>query len=371
MSTLGRNLELHAPNARRDHIHLVAILYVGATFMLLLGAMSSQNNLLFATVGLALATVIVSGFLAGSSMMGLRFARQLPVRAEVGSQAKIVYHTHNKNKIISAFAVRIIDTAIGPADSKIPIHTGIGRIAAKDDSQATVQIEFPHRGRWVLGPGRLYTMFPFGISKKSVRFDGNDAIVVAPRSVELRRGVLGTFESAGDDGRADLRRKGGGAELYNLREYQRGDPVSSIAWHASARWGKLISREVAAPQTKRVWIVIEASQDDLQQRKPMAEASVRLALAVGRRLIESGVAAGLHVPSCGITIAPDRPDAAWPAWSVLLATLGDNTNAKAAPRTLGMSDGIIAIGSGATPTSSLVLDPGREESLTKPAKGAR
>ncbi len=371
MSTLGRNLDLRAPDARRDHVHIVAVLYVGATFMLLLGAMSSQNNLLFATVGLALAAVIVSGFIAGSSMMGLRFARRLPVRIEADTPTRIEYHTHNKNRVVSAFAVRIVDAAAGPAEAAVPLNAGIGRVAAGDHARAFAHVEFPHRGRWVLGPGRLYTMFPFGISKKSIRFDGKDSLVVMPKAVELVRGGLGMFESLGDDGRADLRRKGGGAELYNLRDYQRGDPVSTIAWQASARWNKLISREVAAPQTKRVWIVIESSVNDLRDRKPLAESSVRLALAAGRRLVENGVAAGLHVPSCGVTIVPDHADSAWPAWAPMLAMLGDEGEITSVPRSLGMNDGIIAIGPGTTPGRSLVLDPAREESLVLQPRGRR
>ncbi|GAB5495157.1 MAG: hypothetical protein Phyf2KO_02370 [Phycisphaerales bacterium] len=365
MSTLGRQLELHAPDARRDHIHLVAILYVGATFLLLLGAMSSQNNLLFATVGLALATVIVSGFLAGSSMMGLRFARRLPVKAEAGTPAKVVYHTSNRNKIISAFALRVLDVASGPAGTDLPIRAGIDRVPARGERRVEAFVEFPHRGRWTLGPGKLLTMFPFGISKKSMRFNREDALVVMPKSVELRHDVLGQLESAGDEGRADFRRKGGGAELYNLREYQRGDPVSSIAWQASARWRKLISREVAAPQSKRVWVVIEASLGDLRDREANAEAAVRLALAVGKVLNESGIASGLSVPSCGIYIQPDHADNAWPAWTKLLATLGDEPAKTACPSGLTMSDGIIAIGVGTTPGSTLALNPAREETYIR------
>lgn len=360
MSTLGRQLELRAPDARRDHIHLVAILYVGATFMLLLGAMSSQNNLLFATVGLALATVIVSGFLAGSSMMGLRFARRLPVKAEAGTPVRIVYHTSNRNRLITAFALRVLDLASGPAGTDLPIRAGIDRVPARGERRVEVPVIFPHRGRWSIGPGRLLTMFPFGISKKSMRFNREDALVVMPRSVELKRDVLGTLESAGDEGRADFRRKGGGAELYNLREYQRGDPISSIAWPASARWRKLISREVAAPQSKRVWIVVEASLEELRTRDPRAEAGVRLALAAGKRLNENGVAAGLAVPSCGIYVQPDHADVAWPSWAPLLATLGDEPPKKSSPRGLSMSDGIISIGAGVTPASTIVLDPARE-----------
>ncbi len=368
MTTLGRQLELRAPDARRDHLHLVAVLYVGATILLLLGAMSSQNNLLFAAVGLALATVIVSGFVAGSSMMGLRLARRLPVVAEAGASVRIAYMTQNQNKLMSAYAIRITDTAHGPAGKSIPIRIGTDRIPARGERRVSATLTLPCRGRWVFGPSRLMTMFPFGISKKSMRFDTGDALLATPARRRLRPGVLGQLESAGDDGRADPRRRGQGVELFALRDYTRGDPVSSIAWRSSAKWGKLISRESSAPKARRVWIVIEASFESLHNREPEAEAAVRLAQAAGRRLCEIGVAPGLSVPSCGVSIPPDFTDTPEPIWLPALATLGDEHSAIQSSRSVARIDGVIAVGPGTTPGATIVLDPAREEAFTLDAE---
>ncbi len=364
MTTLGRQLELRAPDARRDHLHLVAVLYIGATILLLLGAMSSQNNLLFAAVGLALATVIVSGFVAGSSMMGLRLARRLPVVAEAGATVRVGYMTQNRNKVISAYAIRITDTARGPAGSTIPIRIGTDRIAARGDRMISAFVTLPTRGRWSFGPSRLMTMFPFGISKKSMRFDTGDSLLVTPARRRLRPGVLGHLETTGEDGRSDPRRRGQGAELFALRDYTRGDPVSSIAWRASAKWGRMISREAAAPRARRVWIVIEASFESLHNREPEAEAAVRLAQAAGRRLCELGVAPGLSVPSCAVSIPPDFTDTPEPIWLTALATLGDEQNKLGHSRSVSSIDGVVAVGPGTTPGATVVLDPAREDALT-------
>ncbi|MCA9274025.1 MAG: DUF58 domain-containing protein [Phycisphaerales bacterium] len=363
MSSLGRQLELRAPDARRDHLHLVAVLYIGATVMLLLGAMSSQNNLLFAAVGIALATVIVSGFIAGSSMMGLRFARRVPIVAEADAPVRIGYLTHNRNKVLSAYAIRITDTARGPTGKIVPIRIGIDRIPARSERFVSANASLPYRGRWTLGPGRLMTMFPFGISKKSMRFDHGDTLLVTPSRRLLRPGTLGELESSGDDGRVDPRRRGQGVELFALRDYNRGDPVSSIAWRASAKWNRLISRESAAPRARRVWIVLEASHESLRNRDPLAEAAVRLAQAAGRRLCEIGVAPGLSVPSCGIAIPPDFSDTPEPSWLSVLTTLGDERVAATRHRS-SPSDGVVAIGPGTTPGAIVVLDPSLEEKLT-------
>lgn len=364
MSSIGRQLELRAPDARRDHIHLVAVLYIGATVMLLLGAMSSQNNLLFAAVGISLATVIVSGFIAGSSMMGLRFARRIPVVAEADAPVRVGYLTYNRNKVLSAYAIRISDTARGPAGTVVPIRVGIDRVPARDERFVSATATLPHRGRWTLGPGRLMTMFPFGISKKSMRFDAGDSLLVTPARRLLRPGTLGDLESSGDDGRVDPRRRGHGVELFALRDYYRGDPVSSIAWRASAKWNRLISRESAAPRARRVWIVIEASHESLHNREPAAEAAVRLAQAAGRRLCEIGVAPGLSVPSCGVSIPPDFSDTPDPVWLPVLATLGDENARPAGHRASAHTDGLVAIGPGTTPGAVVVLDPAQEDKLT-------
>jgi len=44
-------------------------------------------------------------------------------------------------------------------------------------------------------------------------------------------------------GRSPLRSAGLGRETYALREYRQGDPPGRIHWKATARHGRLISRE--------------------------------------------------------------------------------------------------------------------------------
>jgi uncharacterized protein (DUF58 family) len=57
-----------------------------------------------------------------------------------------------------------------------------------------------------------------------------------------------------------LRLRGLGREFESLREYQRGDEVRNIAWPATARRGKLITREFTTERSQQVWIVIDAGR---------------------------------------------------------------------------------------------------------------
>ncbi len=60
--------------------------------------------------------------------------------------------------------------------------------------------------------------------------------------------------------RRRLRLRGLGREFESLRDYQRGDEVRNIAWPATARRGKLITREFTTERSQQVWIVLDAGR---------------------------------------------------------------------------------------------------------------
>ncbi len=57
-----------------------------------------------------------------------------------------------------------------------------------------------------------------------------------------------------------LRLKGVGREFENLREYQVGDEMRNVSWTASARRGKLITRQFTTERSQQVWIVLDAGR---------------------------------------------------------------------------------------------------------------
>jgi uncharacterized protein (DUF58 family) len=64
-----------------------------------------------------------------------------------------------------------------------------------------------------------------------------------------------------------VRRRGEGTEFHQLREYREGDAQRTIDWKATARTGRLISREYEEEKDQRVLLVIDcgrrmASKDD-------------------------------------------------------------------------------------------------------------
>ncbi len=61
-------------------------------------------------------------------------------------------------------------------------------------------------------------------------------------------------------GQAPLRARGAGSEPYGLRAFRSGDPLTRVSWKASARHGRLISREDTWERGARLVIVLDCAR---------------------------------------------------------------------------------------------------------------
>ncbi len=108
-------------------------------------------------------------------------------------------------------------------------------------------------------------------------------------------------------GRQAARRGGSAGEVLQLREYQPGDPQRTIDWKASARTGRLISRDFAENQQLDIVIAVDAGRAS----GIAAGDTDRLALYanVAARLAQRAVS---HEDRVGLLIYAERPVAALP-----------------------------------------------------------
>ena len=57
-----------------------------------------------------------------------------------------------------------------------------------------------------------------------------------------------------------LRQRGMGREFESLRDYQSGDELRNLSWTATARRGKLITRQFTMERSQQVWVVLDAGR---------------------------------------------------------------------------------------------------------------
>jgi uncharacterized protein (DUF58 family) len=104
-------------------------------------------------------------------------------------------------------------------------------------------------------------------------------------------------------------RPGFGLDLRELRDHQPGDPFKHIAWSATARRGRLVSRVFEAHARRSVWIVLDASPSMFWGEAGSAPIDVAMntAFQVAQALVNGGDKVGLivHDEAVRVELPPD------------------------------------------------------------------
>jgi len=95
-----------------------------------------------------------------------------------------------------------------------------------------------------------------------------------------------------------VRRRGEGMEFHQLREYRQGDAQRAVDWKATARSGKLISREYEEEKDQRVLLVVDcgrrmASKDDDVDGLSHFDHTLNAALLLAHVALRQGDAVGM------------------------------------------------------------------------------
>ncbi|HEY6876542.1 MAG TPA: DUF58 domain-containing protein [Polyangiales bacterium] len=152
-------------------------------------------------------------------------------------------------------------------------------------------------GRVVLHGLAVSLRGPLGLFDVPLYFPNALAIKVLPRTVAVRATTLGVLTGLPLDrsGRHRMRRRGGGTELHELREFLPGDPFKSIAWKASAKTGRLLVREVDQEVQQTLVMVLDAcgSMRGGTPGERKLDFALELCVAHGRAWLERGDRVGL------------------------------------------------------------------------------
>jgi len=301
-----------SPVARRSMLGWPGFLFVGITVFLAVGAINSQNNLLFWVFGVAVAGVIVSGVVSGSGLMGVRLVAH-PVRTlEAGVPGEISYTLESTNRRLGVFGLEIREAAV-ENESKESGGTGlcdaaggVPYLAPKARERATLRWTPPRRGLLELDRIGVESRFPFGLLVKTLEFSSPRRALVLPCRLELRHGVFDAGRSGMTGGTSKRSRSGAGSEFYSIREYTPGDPRRIIAWRPSARRGDLLVVERTEPRSRSLWVWVTKpdGQPSSEDERCISERAFSLALALVREGARQHRSVGVWMPWAGVTIAP-------------------------------------------------------------------
>jgi uncharacterized protein (DUF58 family) len=251
-----------------------------------MAAYNSANNILFITLSLLLACLILSGVLSWLNFRGVAWRLELAPPLRAGHEAAVGLGLRNGKRFLPTYGLwfelvaRHVAEGPPPAPESTITGRGVdvraawaqaglneaqGRLFLRErlDPQGEAKLD------WTFKPGRRGRMrvelesvgcqFPFGFLRKNLTTMLREEVVVWPAPVPYRRvAVAGARRTAGGE---RLPRPGSGGDLLNLRRYATGDSHRLVHWKASARSRELLVRQFAAESTEgfQFWLRTDAA----------------------------------------------------------------------------------------------------------------
>lgn len=285
-------------------------MYTITTVFLAVGAINSQNNLLFWAFGLAVAGMLVSGIVSGASLMGIEVARDPIETSQVHGVMRIRYRVRNSNRVFPAFSINLSERPKHPPDRELGHRANwLGRVPepfafvplVRAGETVTVEaVVTPiRRGEVRFRCVSAWSVFPFGLTRKSVSFVGTRTALVRPDAADSVPDLERDRGSEPGGGRAAPVRSPEGQDFFALREYSPGDSPRAISWRHTARTGETIVRQNSAFANERLWVVLELDGD-----ADLGEKLIRVAAAAVHRAAERNIQIGLLVPSQSLRAPP-------------------------------------------------------------------
>lgn len=178
----------------------------------------------------------ISGFFGRRNIVGIRAVIEAPDEIYAGTMMPVKVILLNDKRFMPSFLIKV---RVGDSETLFPVIDKKGR------ATGLVNITFSKRGRHVIDDLYISSVFPFNFFTRYRRLDTALDTVVFPaaKKCSLQSILSGEKRSRGDK---TLDRTGFEAEILSIRNYRYGDPQKYIHWKASARTGKLKTKELSS-----------------------------------------------------------------------------------------------------------------------------
>lgn len=297
----------HGPVQRKYDMSWASVVFVMTTVFLAIGAINSQNNLLFWAFGVSVGGMIVSGFVSGAGLMGIRLERTAPRLARAGERVRLSYRVRNTARRMPVFGLQIRElgefcgagraSRFGDASRA---ETGVGYVPAGRTAATHAELDVRRRGVVSLSRVEVTSTAPFGLLRKTLVFDLPGTVAVGPARVPFRSSAATPAGQTAGPHRPDRRRVGHGEEFFALREYRTGDSPRMIAWRASARHDQLVVRQMMPPAPPRV--IVRLAVFGSATPRALAERALSLAAEAVEAASAQGMSVAFDAGWMGVTL---------------------------------------------------------------------
>jgi uncharacterized protein (DUF58 family) len=214
--------------------------------------------------------------------------------------------------------------------STLPGHVASRVVRAPGNGEAVWQARTRcvRRGRFLLGPARVSAADPFGLFPRHMLAPSSVHVTIFPVALDLPGFLepIGLLTGGARAGWSHI----SSPSVVGVRDYVPGDPTSRISWTATARYDRLMVKELEQDPIADAWVVLDldaathvAAGRQVAARNGSAvpfeayldsttEYAVALAASLARTMIGRGRSVGLIATGAApIIFPPERGDAAF------------------------------------------------------------
>lgn len=222
--------------------------YILLTIFLGVSGINTGNNLIYLIVAAFLSFMGVSGFFGKRNISNIDVRIELPDEIYANTNVPVKITIMNKRRFLPAFLIRVY---LSHNEVLFPF------VDVKSNAATYLPLSFRERGHVTIGVLYLSSVFPFNFFVRYRTIPGVCDALVFPGVKKCAS--LGLFEREKRyRGEQVSGRSGYEADIISLRDYIEGDPLKYIHWKASAKTGRLKTKELSSLSDRPVVIDFDA-----------------------------------------------------------------------------------------------------------------
>jgi uncharacterized protein (DUF58 family) len=254
-------------SSRIRQITIEGLLFLALLGCILAGAMVRQIQLLLMLFAMLVGIPLLNWRLARATLRRLEVVRRTPGGISAGDLLQVEFVATNRRRRLPSWALTIDDRirreGAPESEAIIRARTLIPCVMPGATAKQSYRGRVMRRGKYVFGPLRVSTRFPFGLVRGSIVLSQEQSFLVAPRLGRLTP-LWQRLQQSSDLGTSNVARRQGLLEgdFYGLRDWRQGDSRRWIHWRTTARRQSPVVRQFEQQRNQDLVLIVELWQPE-------------------------------------------------------------------------------------------------------------